>query len=136
RPTPRPRRTRHGASCCAWSSGSDGRTRTTSSRSACARRVERRAPELLPWLPLLAIPFDADLAPTRELEELSPDFRRDRLHEVVGQFLRTRMAEPALVEIRDAHLMDAASAELLRAVSAQLTGGPWLVLVTRRDVEG
>ena len=98
--------------------------------------VERRAPELLPWLPLLAIPFDADLPPTRELEELSPDFRRDRLHEVVGQFLRTRMAEPALVEIRDAHLMDAASAELLRAVSAQLTGGPWLVLVTRRDVEG
>ena len=35
--------------------------------------VERRAPELLPWLPLLAIPFDADLPPTRELEELSPE---------------------------------------------------------------
>jgi class 3 adenylate cyclase/tetratricopeptide (TPR) repeat protein len=96
--------------------------------------VKQRAPELLPWLPLLAIPFDADMPPTRELEELSPDFRRYRMHEVVGAFLQTRMGEPALVEIRDAHVMDAASAELLRAVGPEIAAGSWLVVVTRRDL--
>jgi class 3 adenylate cyclase/tetratricopeptide (TPR) repeat protein len=97
--------------------------------------VEQRAPELLPWLPLLVIPFDADMPPTRELEELSPDFRRYRMHEVVGAFLQTRMDRPALVEIRDAHLMDAASAELLRAVGAEIAAGSWLVVVTRSDLD-
>ena len=43
---------------------------------------------------------------------------------------------PALIEIEDAHQMDAASADLLRALAAELDELPWLVVTARRDVRG
>ena len=87
-------------------------------------------------MPLLAIPLGADLPPTAEVAELAPGFRRARLHEVVLRFLRARLPQPALIEIEDAHQMDAASADLLHAVTAELDELPWLVVTARRDVRG
>jgi class 3 adenylate cyclase/tetratricopeptide (TPR) repeat protein len=93
-------------------------------------------PDLLPWLPLLAIAAGADAPATREVEELVPSARAKKLHEAVLALLAPALATPTLVQIEHAHLMDEASAALLRALSKALPSSSWLVVATRRDVQG
>jgi class 3 adenylate cyclase/tetratricopeptide (TPR) repeat protein len=97
------------------------------------RRVAAEAPDLVPWLPLLGIAMDLSLPPTQETEELDEQFRKGRLEEVVIELLRHVLAEPAVVVIDDAHLMDESSADLLHRLAGELESRSWLVLVSRRD---
>jgi class 3 adenylate cyclase/tetratricopeptide (TPR) repeat protein len=90
-------------------------------------------PDLLPWLPLLAIAIGVDAPSTREVEELSQDFRTAKLHEVVLRFLEFALTVPTLVRIEHAHLMDEASAALLEALIGRLGRSSWVVIATRRD---
>jgi tetratricopeptide (TPR) repeat protein len=92
-------------------------------------------PTLLPWLPLLAAAFGVAAPPTREVEELGPDFRTAKLHEVVLSFLSFALIVPSLVLIEHAHLMDEASSALLDALAPRLPRSAWVVVVTRRDEE-
>jgi class 3 adenylate cyclase/tetratricopeptide (TPR) repeat protein len=94
--------------------------------------VASRAPDLMPWLPLVAIAFDVDVAPTPEVEMLVEKNRRPKLHETIERFLEVVMAAPVLIEINNAHHMDEASAELLSYLCARLEGHPWLLSVARR----
>ena len=95
--------------------------------------VAQLDPSLLPWLPLIAVPFDVEMAPTPQVRDLAQEFVRPRLHESVGRFLRVLLQNPALFAFEDAHLMDEASADLLRALSAGEPGDrPWLFLIARR----
>lgn len=95
--------------------------------------VEDLDPELEPWLSLLAIPLDVDVAESIEVELLSPEFRRAKLDEVVGRLLDLILRTPTLIEIEDVHLMDPASADLLGSLVEGLHERPWLIFVTRRD---
>jgi class 3 adenylate cyclase/tetratricopeptide (TPR) repeat protein len=95
--------------------------------------VEELDPELEPWLSLLAIPLDVDVAESIEVEMLSPEFRRAKLDEVVGRLLDLVLSSPTLIEIEDVHLMDPASTELLGSLVDGLHERAWMVLVTRRD---
>jgi class 3 adenylate cyclase/tetratricopeptide (TPR) repeat protein len=97
--------------------------------------LESSQPELLPWLPLLAIAAGAEAPTTREVNELAPDFRMAKLHDVVLRFLRPALEVPTLVQIEHAHAMDEATAALLRALVTRLESSSWVVIVTRRDVE-
>jgi class 3 adenylate cyclase/tetratricopeptide (TPR) repeat protein len=90
-------------------------------------------PDLAPWLPLLAIPFGAEVSPTPEAEQLAAPFRRRRLNETVDGFLTRLLLMPTLLVIEDAHWLDEASADLLRHVAASRMPRPWLLCVTRRD---
>jgi class 3 adenylate cyclase/tetratricopeptide (TPR) repeat protein len=90
-------------------------------------------PELMPWLSLLAIPLDVDLAESTEVQILAPEFRRAKLHEVVGGLLDALLTSPVSMEIEDVHLMDPASADLLGFLVRGLAERPWLIVVTRRD---
>ena len=99
-------------------------------------RVEELEPELLPWLPLVALPLDIPVEPTQEVEELQPAFRRARLHGVVETLLAKLLSAPTLLVIEDVHWMDEASAELLRHLGGQVSAKPWLVCATRRPVGG
>jgi class 3 adenylate cyclase/tetratricopeptide (TPR) repeat protein len=99
-------------------------------------RVESLDSELLPWLPLIALPLDLTVEPTREVDELQPAFRRARLHGVVESLLTKLLDGPTLLVVEDAHWMDEASSELLRHLGSQVSGKPWLICVTRRPVEG
>ncbi len=99
-------------------------------------RVEELDPDLLPWLPLVALPLDVQVEPTLEVEDLQPAFRRARLHGVIEQVLAKLLAGPTLLVIEDVHWMDEASAELLRHLAAQVSGKPWLVCATRRPGSG
>ena len=97
--------------------------------------VEAIMPDLAPWLPLLAIPFNATVPSTPETEQLDAGFRHERLHDAVGQFLQRVLMMPSLIVVEDAHWLDDASAWLLRDLLAGPIPAPWLVVVTRR-VEG
>ncbi|HYL52602.1 MAG TPA: adenylate/guanylate cyclase domain-containing protein, partial [Acidimicrobiia bacterium] len=45
------------------------------------------APDVVPWLPLLAIPFDATVETTPEADRISPEFRRARLQRALLDLL-------------------------------------------------
>ncbi len=97
--------------------------------------VASRAPDLVPWVPLIVVAFDATMPPTPEVEMIAEDNRRAKLHEVVGRFLRAVLTEPTLIEVEDAHHMDEASAELFRYLASQVQGAPWLIAISHRPGE-
>jgi class 3 adenylate cyclase/tetratricopeptide (TPR) repeat protein len=107
--------------------------------SELARRlqedVSNRAPELLPWLPLLAIVADAQVAMTPEVRDLGEEFRKAKLAEVTIDYLSRVVTDPTVVVTEDVHWMDEGSADLLRAIAGRIADLPWLVCVSRRDEE-
>ena len=94
--------------------------------------VTTRAPELAPWLPLIAIALGLDVAPTPEVELLAEVNRRAVLHSSVCRFLEKMLPEPSLIEIENAHYMDKASASLLSYVAEKVSTEPWLIGLARR----
>jgi tetratricopeptide (TPR) repeat protein len=97
--------------------------------------VAARAPDLAPWVPLIAVAFDAMMPPTPEVEMIAEANRRAKLHEVVGRFLQALLAEPALIEVEDAHHMDEASADLFTFLASGVDGAPWLIAISHRPSE-
>ena len=98
--------------------------------------LQSRDPELLPWLPLLAIAFGVQAPSTPAVDQLASESRAAKLHEVVIRFLRQALVVPTLIQIEHAHVMDAASAALLDAVADELESAAWLVVITRRGEDG
>jgi tetratricopeptide (TPR) repeat protein len=99
--------------------------------------VRQRAPDLVPWLPLIAVTADAEMPPTPQVADLAPEFVRPKLHEMVEAFLRATNRAPTLFVLEDAHSMDRASADLLSAIAAAETGPRhWLFIVCRRPSAG
>jgi class 3 adenylate cyclase/tetratricopeptide (TPR) repeat protein len=99
-------------------------------------QVEERVPELLAWLPLLAIPLDVEVASTPKVDQLEERFRRERLHSALDDLLVEFMPSRTIVVLDDVHWMDEASAEAIAHVVRHLEERPWLVLVTRREAPG
>ncbi|HEU5362397.1 MAG TPA: adenylate/guanylate cyclase domain-containing protein [Gaiellaceae bacterium] len=93
--------------------------------------VQSVMPDLAQWLPLLALPFDAEVASTAEVEEIDAAFRRDRLHDVLDGFLMRLLLMPTAILVEDTHWLDDAS-QLVLAKLAQPGPRPWLVVATRR----
>ncbi len=98
--------------------------------------IESAQPDLLPWLSLIAIVFDIEVPPSVEVEQLAAGSRETKLHEVVLRFLTRALVVPTMLEVEQAHLMDAASVALFEALSRELRTSAWLVLVSRRDTPG
>jgi class 3 adenylate cyclase/tetratricopeptide (TPR) repeat protein len=97
--------------------------------------IEAVDPELWTWLPLLAIALDVDVAFSLEVEMLTPEMRRAKLHDVVGRLLEGALHQPTMIVVEDAHLMDSASAELLGSLVERLEDRPWVVVSTRREAD-
>jgi tetratricopeptide (TPR) repeat protein len=97
--------------------------------------IEADHPDLLPWLSLIAIVLEVEISPSTEVEQLAEASRATKLHEVVLRALGRALVVPTIVQVEQAHLMDAASAALFRALALELESSAWVVLVTRRDVE-
>ncbi len=89
-------------------------------------------PDLAPWLPLLAIPFDATVEMTPETEAIDEKFRRDKLHEALEQFFMRMFLMPTLMIFEDSHWMDDSTRFALAHLMANPLGKPWLVVLTRR----
>jgi class 3 adenylate cyclase/tetratricopeptide (TPR) repeat protein len=91
-----------------------------------------KAPELAPWLPLIAMSLDIELEPTPEVAMLAETNRRVKLHEAVTRFLEIVVPKSCLIVIENAHHMDEASAELLSYLATDLGNRPWLFAVAHR----
>ena len=101
--------------------------------AAIAGQIEATGSDLEPWIPLIAIAFDAQVPITREVRELAASYRTAKLHEVMIEFLQPLMTIPTLIQIEHTHFMDEASAGFLRAISERLESSAWVVTVTRRE---
>ena len=100
-------------------------------------QVERVAPQLRPWVPLLALVVDAEVERTKESDDIAPEFRTAWMHQAAAEFVVAMLGGTTAIVFEDAHWMDEASGALLRhLVENILTVRPWLVCVTRRDGEG
>ena len=94
--------------------------------------VTATMPDLAGWLPLLAVPFDAEATSTPEVDALDPEQSRFRLQSTVATFLERMLMMPTFIVVEDAHWVDDASRLLLRYVAASQTPRPWFVLITTR----
>jgi class 3 adenylate cyclase/tetratricopeptide (TPR) repeat protein len=104
--------------------------------AALTQLVERVAPDLAPWIPLLALPLDVAVEPTPEVDDLQPAFRRARLHGAVEALLTALLPTPTLLLLEDVHWIDEASSDLLRHLGATNGSRPWAILATRRPGAG
>ncbi|MBV9607397.1 MAG: AAA family ATPase, partial [Solirubrobacterales bacterium] len=98
--------------------------------------IESDQPDLLPWLSLIAIVLDIEVEPSAEVAQLAGTSRAAKLQEVVVRFLGPALVVPTMLEIEQAHLMDAASVGLFEALAHELGSSAWVVLVSRRDTAG
>ena len=96
--------------------------------------LESRAPELLPWAPLIAMAIGVTVPETPESRDLEEEFRRPRLASVVIELLAKLLPDAGLFVIEDAHNMDEASADLFGHLAAAVGATSWLWCTTRSDV--
>ncbi len=94
--------------------------------------IEAVMPDFAPWLPLLAIPFDAEVPMTPETEEIEPSFRRERVFKTVEDFLLRVLVMPTLIVFEDTHWIDDASHSVLLHLVRSAEPRPWLLAITRR----
>jgi class 3 adenylate cyclase/tetratricopeptide (TPR) repeat protein len=99
---------------------------------ALHRFVEGSSPELVPWMPLLSVPFDADAPSTKEASLIAPAHRREQIHQLVVQFMTAAVRSATMFIIDDAHWIDDASRELLETVASVIDEHPWLLVICRR----
>ncbi|MGZ4167735.1 MAG: AAA family ATPase [Solirubrobacteraceae bacterium] len=93
--------------------------------------VAERAPHLTPWLPLIAVVAEAELAPTRQVSEIDPGQRKQKLEEVTSELLGLVLPGARILIFNDVHLMDDASRDLIARLAAD-TGSRWWMLVVSR----
>jgi class 3 adenylate cyclase/tetratricopeptide (TPR) repeat protein len=89
------------------------------------------APDLVPLLPLIAVPFAADVDSTPEADQVAPAFRQAQIHRISSALLRRVLPERAIVHIEDAHWLDEASKGLIIELGRGAKG--WLMLATRAE---
>jgi class 3 adenylate cyclase/tetratricopeptide (TPR) repeat protein len=94
--------------------------------------VRDLAPDMEPFLPLLAGVVDVPVPVTREVDELEPRFRRQRLELFVVRLLRAYLVTPSALVFEDAHAMDEASASLVGRIAAGIGEWPLLMVLTCR----
>jgi class 3 adenylate cyclase/tetratricopeptide (TPR) repeat protein len=112
-----------------------GITESESAAEAGARLkpwIEAVMPDFAPWLPLLAIAFDAEVPMTPETAEIEPAFRRERVFQAVEDFLLRVLMMPTLIVFEDTHWIDDASHSVLLHLVRSTAPRPWLLAITRR----
>ena len=99
-----------------------------------AKIVRQNAPDLVPMLPLLAVPFGVTVPPTADADAVDPQFRRARIHDLVVDFLDSVLEGPVFLVVEDVHWIDEASGELLNHLIAASESRPWAAVLTRRPI--
>ncbi len=85
---------------------------------------------------LIAPLFDIELPETPESAAIAPEFRRDRMADLLGELCDRVVDETLLLLVEDAHWFDEASSGLIERLAAKSHDRAWLVIVTRRPVPG
>ncbi|MDQ1746448.1 MAG: hypothetical protein QOD07_711 [Frankiaceae bacterium] len=103
--------------------------------TALRRLVRSRAPDLEARLPLFGAVLDVELGSTPEFEALDERFGAARLDDAVVELLTAVLQRGTMLWFDDAHLLDDASAQLLRSVARAAGSRPWLVVACARPGE-
>jgi class 3 adenylate cyclase/predicted ATPase len=96
-----------------------------------SRWISKRAPTMMPWAPLLAIAFGAEVPMTPDVERIDPANRAARLRDAVVDLLDAAIEGPLVIVVEDSHRLDEASDELLTVVGRRILRHPWLLLGVR-----
>ena len=99
---------------------------------ALADLVDARAPDLAPWLSLIALPLGLEVPESVEVSQLEDQFRPARTLAAIDALLEATVTSPTVLVIEDTHWMDEPSRELLAGLLSGLNGRPWLIVLTRR----
>jgi class 3 adenylate cyclase/tetratricopeptide (TPR) repeat protein len=99
-----------------------------------ATAVRTLAPDLTPWIPLLATAVRADLPMTDETAALDMEFRKARLEQLLVTLLATLLPGPTVLVVDDAQLADPASTDVLMRLAQGIGRRPWLMLWCGTDL--
>jgi class 3 adenylate cyclase/tetratricopeptide (TPR) repeat protein len=100
--------------------------------AALTTAVIEQAPELEKWLPLLATVVGAELPATPEVAQMEDAFRRPRLEQAVTELVDAILRQPAVLAVEDVQFADEASVGVLSRLLEEVSGRPWLVVITGR----
>ncbi|MFL6080151.1 MAG: adenylate/guanylate cyclase domain-containing protein [Ornithinibacter sp.] len=98
--------------------------------------LEQSAPDVLPMAPLLADVVQVEVPSTPEAERIDPQYRADRVADVVIALLAHLVPGRLTLVVEEAHWADGASVALLGRLAFATAGRPWAVLVVRRGDTG
>ncbi|MGH2896707.1 MAG: adenylate/guanylate cyclase domain-containing protein, partial [Solirubrobacteraceae bacterium] len=93
--------------------------------------VADRAPHLLPWLPLIAVVAGVEVPSTRQVDDIDPAQRKEKLEAVTSELLGLLLPGARILIFNDAHLMDDASRDLIARLAADAGSRWWLLVVSR-----
>jgi len=112
--------------------------RQASSQKA-ARRVavllEERAPELLPWLPLVASVMSVPAEETVESAQLGAEFRQAKVHQTVAEFIDVMFDRAGMLVFEDVQWIDRESLDLLIALAGHARASNWGMIVVHRPFD-
>lgn len=94
--------------------------------------VERVAPHLLPFAPLVGIAARIDMAATPEVEMLDPNAVTQRIKDVVADLIGAAIDGPQIWRIEDVHWCDASSSEVLDELAARQDSIPVSICASSR----
>ncbi|MGB9374370.1 MAG: AAA family ATPase, partial [Jiangellales bacterium] len=97
--------------------------------------INRLAPDLTPWAPLLGDVLGIPLDPTTATRDLDPQYRPDRTADAVIHLIHATTPGPLIVAFDDTHYSDDATSLLATRLERETADRPWLFLVARRDEE-
>jgi len=98
------------------------------------RLVAREAAHLLPWLPLLVVPFGAELTDTAETRDIQEQFRPARTQSLVVELLSAVLKGTTVFLVDDVHNSDDASAGMVARLATEAKSRRWLVIVVGRSM--
>jgi class 3 adenylate cyclase/tetratricopeptide (TPR) repeat protein len=98
--------------------------------------VRASHPHLVASLPMLGLVFGVELEGQPVEGHLAEEFRPDALHRLVIEVLEAALQTPTVLVVEDAHLVDGDSAKVLDQVATRCGDQPWLLLTTRRSLDG
>jgi class 3 adenylate cyclase/tetratricopeptide (TPR) repeat protein len=94
--------------------------------------VVDNAPELVQWMPLIAIAFGAEVPMTTAVEQVDPANRATKLRDVVVELLTLTLPGPTIFVVDDSHRLDEASEALFGEIAQRIGRRPWLLTALRR----
>lgn len=95
--------------------------------------VRHHAPDLLPMLPIIAIPAGAEVDPTPEADAIDSKFLRDRIHQTSALFLRSSLGDSTVFILEDMQWVDDASADFLEKLFGLETSFDWTAFISTRE---
>lgn len=99
------------------------------------QRIQYLAPELMRWIPFIAVAAGALVEETREFKETAEEFRPARIRSAVTAYLSAELLDPLVLVFEDSHWMDDVSFEIVQELAATAASRPWFVVSTRRPDE-